>query len=139
MPAFQTTRRVEFRDTDMAGIAHFSVFFQWMEEAEHELLRHVGLSVFAHDSQGTITWPRVSARCDYRTSIRFEETATIDLRIARLGSKSVTYACELTGPRGPLATGEMVAVCCRVLADGTLRSLAIPDEFRARLAPYAEA
>ena len=42
---FKTRRRVEFRDTDMAGIVHFSVFFAYMEQAEHELLRSLGLGV----------------------------------------------------------------------------------------------
>ena len=43
---FRTRRFVEFSDTDMAGIAHFSSFFRYMESAEHELVRSVGLSVF---------------------------------------------------------------------------------------------
>ena len=42
---FKTERRVEFRDTDAAGIVHFSVFFAYMEQAEHEFLRSLGLSV----------------------------------------------------------------------------------------------
>ena len=45
MQPFRTTRRVEFCDTDMAGIAHFSNFFRWMESAEVEFLRQRGLSV----------------------------------------------------------------------------------------------
>jgi 4-hydroxybenzoyl-CoA thioesterase/acyl-CoA thioester hydrolase len=133
---FQTTRRAEFRDTDAAGIVHFSVYFQWMEQAEHEFLRHVGLSVFHHDEQGTITWPRVAARCDYQQSIRFEETAQIEVRVIRLGGKSVTYDFHFRGPHGPLAVGEITAVCCRVLADGSLQSLPIPDWISAKLRPY---
>ena len=43
--AFKTRRRVEFRDTDAAGIVHFSAFFFWMESAEHELLRAAGVDV----------------------------------------------------------------------------------------------
>ena len=39
MPTFRTTRRVEFRDTDAAGIVHFSAFFFYMESVEHEFLR----------------------------------------------------------------------------------------------------
>jgi len=31
---WRTSRRVEFGDTDMAGIVHFSRFFLWMEAAE---------------------------------------------------------------------------------------------------------
>ena len=50
--AYTTSRRIEFRDTDAAGIAHFSVFFTMMEEAEHEFLRHLGLSVLMRDEKG---------------------------------------------------------------------------------------
>ncbi|MEL7264077.1 MAG: hypothetical protein AAFP69_04590, partial [Planctomycetota bacterium] len=43
---FSIQRRVEFRDTDAAGIVHFSAFFPFMETAEHAFLRSLGLSVF---------------------------------------------------------------------------------------------
>ena len=33
------TRRVEFGDTDLAGIMHFSNFFRFMEAAETDFLR----------------------------------------------------------------------------------------------------
>ena len=36
---FRTTRRVEFGDTDMAGMVHFANFFRFMEAAEVEFLR----------------------------------------------------------------------------------------------------
>ena len=42
---FQLSRRVEFSDTDMAGIMHFSNFFRFMEAAETAFLRSLGLSV----------------------------------------------------------------------------------------------
>jgi len=42
---FQTSRLVEFHDTDMAGIMHFASFFIYMESAEHELYRSLGLSI----------------------------------------------------------------------------------------------
>ena len=45
--AFVTRRRVEFMDTDMAGIVHFATFFRYMETAEHELLRKLGIPVVA--------------------------------------------------------------------------------------------
>ena len=43
--SFRTRRIVEFRDTDAAGIVHFSAFFPWMESAEHEMLRSVGIKI----------------------------------------------------------------------------------------------
>ena len=38
-------RRVEFSETDMAGIVHYSNFFRYMEAAEHEFFRALGFSV----------------------------------------------------------------------------------------------
>ncbi|HEX4146183.1 MAG TPA: thioesterase family protein [Pirellulales bacterium] len=138
MPApFQTSRLVEFRDTDAAGIVHFSVFFTWMEAAEHELLRSLGLSVVLKDATGTTTWPRVAARCDYQGPLRFEETVDIEVQLARVGSKSVTYGFQFSGPRGIAATGEMTMVCCRIEPDGTFRSIAIPAPIREVLARFA--
>ncbi len=90
-PAFKTSRRVEFRDTDAARMAHFSVFFVWMEQTEHELLRHLGLSVMLTDEEGEISFPRVGARCDYQRSVKFEDVLDIEAVVVRLGEKSVTY------------------------------------------------
>jgi acyl-CoA thioesterase FadM len=45
-PIFTWNRRVEFAETDAAGIVHFSSFFLYMEQAEHALFRSLGLSIF---------------------------------------------------------------------------------------------
>src|SRR5438876_10650892 len=90
--AFLTSRRVEFSDTDAAGIMHFAAFFRMMEQAEHDLLRSVGLSVVEHDLEGTLSWPRVSTKCDFSAAARFEDVLEIEVRVARLGERSVTYA-----------------------------------------------
>ena len=70
---FKVVRRVEFADTDMAGIVHYSNFFRYMEMAEHGFFRALGHSVvmdhfappaqrgcIAH-AQNAIRWPRRSA------------------------------------------------------------------------------
>ncbi len=63
---FRTTRRVEFADTDMAGIVHFANFFRFMEAAEHEFLRSRGLSV-AMDWEGErIGFPASRRRATFR-------------------------------------------------------------------------
>ena len=73
MPAYRTQRLVEFRDTDAAGIMHFSSFFLVMEQAEHQMLRDLGMSVVYPYEGGILSWPRVSATCDYQVPLRFEE------------------------------------------------------------------
>jgi acyl-CoA thioester hydrolase len=136
--AFVTTRRVEFSDTDAAGIAHFAAFFRMMEQAEHELLRSVGLSVVMHDSAGTISWPRVSAKCDFLAAARFEDLLEIEVRIARLGKRSITYAHRFLLDRKELATGEITAVCCRIKDGKPPKSIDIPAAMAKKLKSFVQ-
>ena len=55
--AFLWERRVEFHETDAAGIAHFSSLLIFMEQAEHALLRSLGLSVASHATTHTKVEP----------------------------------------------------------------------------------
>src|SRR5262249_51869228 len=118
MSSFTATRRVEFRDTDAAGIMHFASFFPLMESVEHEFLRHLGLSVLAKDEAGPFSWPRVNALCEFQSAVHFEDVLTIALSISRLGTKSVTYKFEVHKDERPVASGSMTAVCCRLPAQG---------------------
>ena len=124
---YTTRRRVEFRDTDAARMAHFSMFFVYMEQAEHELWRHVGLSIMLTDHEGAILFPRVEARCDYQRAVKFEDVLDIEATIVRLGEKSITYEFHFSHDGRPVATGQTTTVCCRFDDDGTPRSIAIPE------------
>ena len=70
---FRTQRLVEFSDTDQAGIAHFSRFYVFMENAEHEFLRSIGSSVHLERDGRVLGWPRLEARCRFFRPVRFEE------------------------------------------------------------------
>ena len=135
--AFQVTRSVEFRDTDAAGIVHFSVFFTYMEEAEHQLWRHLGLSVKQSVGDDVISWPRVSARCDYKSPARFEDEITIAVRVDRIGKRSVTFGFEMTIGDQSIATGALTAACCRIPKVGSPEAIEIPASFRAKLESLA--
>ncbi len=132
---YQTQRRVEFRDTDAAGIVHFSVFFAYMDEAEHAFLRERGLSVVMQDAEGTLSWPRVSAHCDFISPVKFEDVMDIAVEIARLGTKSVTWKFTFSAGGRPVANGLVTSVCCRFNSDGTVRSVPIPAWIAERLTP----
>ena len=63
---FKAVRRVEFSETDMAGIVHYSNFFRYMETAEHGFFRSLGHSVVMDKFEPPLGWPRVRAECEYR-------------------------------------------------------------------------
>lgn len=136
---FSVTRHVEFHDTDMAGIAHFTSYFRFMEEAEHEFLRHLGLSVFDQSSAPHISWPRVSVGCDFRAPARFEDEVRIAVLVKELGEKSVTYQFDMYCGDRLLAEGYMTSVCCEFTGKERPRSTIIPDWLRAKLEPFRNA
>jgi YbgC/YbaW family acyl-CoA thioester hydrolase len=110
---FTVTRRVEFADTDMAGIMHFANFFRFMEAAEHAFFRSIGASIHAEIDGQTIGWPRVHASCDYKRPLRFEDEVEIHLRVREKREKSLTYdfVFRKPGETEEVARGSITAVC----------------------------
>ena len=155
---FRTRRLVEFRDTDAAGIVHFSAFFPWMEAAEHAMLRSLDIPVLPQNhgvgadrdaaeggssgSKEPVTWPRVSASCDYASAARFEDELDIEVTVAKIGRASICYAIAFSrqnvdGSAVPIAKGTTVAVCCKLLPGGGLEKVPVPDAIREKLKPFA--
>lgn len=135
---FVYTRRVEFADTDVAGIMHFSNFFRFMEVAEHAFYRSLGFSVhdFRTEPDGPrIGWPRVHASADFKAPLKFEEEVQIEILIERIGNKSITYFFRVVKPGDVLAaTGRFVVACVQLDAPGGMRGIVIPDSLREKLA-----
>lgn len=131
----QFSRRVEFGDTDMAGIMHFSNFFRFMEAAETDFLRARGLSVSWRRDGVKWGFPRVSAACDYKTPVRFEDVLTIAVAVEKVGSKSVSFRYDFSNQHGaPIAVGRITAVFCRSDGPDHIESVEIPADIRAKLA-----
>jgi YbgC/YbaW family acyl-CoA thioester hydrolase len=128
MPSeFHTHRRIEFADTDMAGIVHFARFFVFMETAEHEFLRSLGTSVAAKLDNLQLGWPRLAASCEYLSPAKFEEVLDLRVSVARKGNKSMTYQFEFRRGEILIARGQMTSACCVVGAEGKLKAIPIPD------------
>jgi YbgC/YbaW family acyl-CoA thioester hydrolase len=127
---FHYSRRVQFSETDLAGIAHFSAYFRFMEEAEHALWRAAGLSIGAAEKTGG--WPRVSAAFDYKSPLRFEDEFDVVVRIAEITRRSIRYGFTITRGDTLVGTGTMTAVCTRK-EDGQLRAVDLPADVVARL------
>ena len=126
MHDFQTRRRIEFSDTDMAGICHFARFFIFMETAEHEFLAALGTSVSTEEDGQKIGWPRVAASCDYLAPVRFGDVLDLHVTVVRKGRTSLTYAHEISCDGVPVARGRITAVCCRFPPHGAAEPIPIP-------------
>ncbi len=132
---FRYKRRVQFAETDLAGIVHFANMFRYVEEAEHALWREAGISIVQRGSD--IGWPRLNAALEFRNPLRFEEEFEVWVRIAELKTRTIEYEFTLVRGKGVIAVGTMTSICVRRQADGTMRAAEIPAEVADKLEPYA--
>jgi YbgC/YbaW family acyl-CoA thioester hydrolase len=134
---FKATRRVEFSDTDMAGLMHFSNFFRFMETAEHGFYRSLGFSVATPETDPRLGWPRVHAECDYRKPLRFDDTVEIHLLVKEKRTKAINLLFKFRKvneePAVEVARGLLTIVCVAHYRDGTMKSVAIPPEIGDRI------
>ena len=135
---FHTTRRVEFSDTDMAGIVHFSRFFVFMEAVEHAFLRSLGTSVSTEWDGNKIGWPRLEATCTYLSPAVFEDVLDIHLKVIRKGTKSLTYRFDFFRGETAIASGKLSTVCCICNPGEKIRSIPIPDFIADQIADDAD-
>jgi len=124
-------RRVEFSETDMAGIVHFSNFFRYMESAEHAFFRSFGHSVTLNEMNEMMGLPRVQASCDYRHPLRFEDEMEIQLSILELKNRSIRYGFRFLKLLPDetfveVATGAMTVVCVQKSEKGVMKAVSLP-------------
>lgn len=129
--AFTTSRRVEFADTDMAGLIHFSCFYRYMEEVEHAFLRSLGRRVIETQDDGTtVSWPRVSAECTFHAPAHFEDELEVRLSVTRIGKSSLTLGYDFWKQEIQVASGSIKTVCCRIDDSHELTAIEIPADLR---------
>lgn len=136
MPAaFCTRRRVEWADTDQAGIVHFARFFVFMEEAEHAFWRSLDLSVHSERDGDLISWPRLAAECEYFCPVAFEDVLDIELSLEKQSEKSLRFRFDFHGNGESIAQGRLTVVCCVCNPGERIRAIPIPDCIARKLTP----
>ena len=129
---YRLKRRVQFYETDAAGIVHFSWFFRYMEEAEHALWREAGLSIAPPGRRdrlaarrGIVRFPR--ARC------RFEQEFEVWIRIAAMTAEDDPLHMRAAPRRDEdRHRARMTVACVRTRPNEPMRSIDIPPEIAER-------
>lgn len=133
----RATRRVEFSDTDMAGIVHFSNFFRYMETVEHAFWRLAGTSVIMPQFAPPLGLPRVHASCDYRRPLRFEDVIEMHLLVTEKKPRTLSFLIRFRriepGPVEEVAVGRLTVVCVAKDSQGVLRAVPLPAEIADRI------
>lgn len=134
MPSATVHVRVAFVDVDSSMRIHFTAMFRYMEIAEHELMRSLGLPYST--SLVNHAFPRVHLECDFQGAIRYDDEIDVVARVERVGTSSwtVAFAAYAAGAAlsdaPPLATGRMTIVS---MNPTTERAAPLPEELRRAL------
>jgi len=119
-------RRIEWMDTDAAGIYHWTTVFRLAEAAEAEL--HTALGIVDLTFGAT---PRVAVEATFARPLRFNDPVEVELAVRAVGRTSVEYALTIAAEDGVAAEGSVKSV----LIDRTTRRAAPwPPHVRAQLA-----
>ncbi|GAA1973960.1 hypothetical protein GCM10009798_38990 [Nocardioides panacihumi] len=81
--------RVEWVDTDAAGIYHNTAVARYVEAAEAELMRRLGLPGYFPAA------PRVRYEVSFETPLRFGDELVATVRVTRIGRTSMTFDFEV--------------------------------------------
>lgn len=125
LPTIYERRRVEFAETDAAGLVHFSVFFRYMEEAEHAVRRAAGMRI--HQPESAISWPRISANFDFKSPLKFEDEFEVQTEIAEATRRTIQWAHVVMRGDVVVGTGTVTAVCVKKLPGGGIKAAEIPE------------
>jgi len=122
-------------------MAHFSAFFRWMEEAEHAVWRRAGLNIAQNHRpspagsgrDGSFSWPRISARFDFKAPLRFQDEFEVHTEIGAVTRSTIQWAHALMRGDVVIGNGTVTAVCVKTNPDDSKESAAIPGDVLARL------
>jgi YbgC/YbaW family acyl-CoA thioester hydrolase len=134
-----STRRVEFSETDMAGLVHFSNFFKYMETAERDFFEAAGVDLIHTKPGEMVGWPRARAECKFSAPLRFGDTIDIHLAVKAIKDRAIDYQFRIfrrnsDGSRTQAGKGHMTTILAQLTENGELQSVELPDDLRERFA-----
>ena len=133
MRELMARRKIEFSDTDMGGVVHFSRFFVFMETAEDQFLRALG-SAFSFQHEGSPGgWPKAAASCEYLAPLRYGDEVEVHLMVTKVTRSTITYEFAFIRGETRVARGRTTSVCCAIRDGGKLQPVPIPAALAKRI------
>jgi len=132
---FTSRRRVQFGETDAAGIVFYPNFFRWFDESTHDLLRDAGYSVAAMIDRGYAV-PIVECHARFLKPLTFEDELEVRSRVGEIRTRAFRVDHEIRRADEVVCEGYEVRMWVRFGARGAgVVAEPIPAELRHRLVP----
>jgi YbgC/YbaW family acyl-CoA thioester hydrolase len=127
--------RVEWGETDTAGIIFYPNYYRWFDRATHELFRAAGMPISELIKQG-YAHPILETGSRFLQPLFYDDAVTLETTIVELKTK--TFKLEHKVRRGDQLIAEGFEVRAWVKqpepgTDGKMSAVAIPEEYASRL------
>jgi 4-hydroxybenzoyl-CoA thioesterase len=133
---FSRERLIRFSHCDPAGIVYFVNFFDMVGGVVEDWFREaVGLPFQEMHLERRVGFPIVNTGCEFFRPAHLGDTLRLELAITRLGRSSIEFTV-----RGAVGAEEKFRARHKVamVSLESFRALPIPEEMRAKMAPYVE-
>jgi YbgC/YbaW family acyl-CoA thioester hydrolase len=120
---FRWRMRVRFSDTDASGRIHYLAMFRYMEAAEDEFLRSLGVAYAEIEAAQGVSFPRVHVEAQFVSALRYDEVLDIEVSVERVGETAFTLYFDASASGTAVARGRMTVVCISV---ATERPVSLP-------------
>ena len=97
------TKKVQYYETDMMGIAHHANYIRWMEEARIDFLDQMGFPYARMEAEGIVS-PVRAVSCQYKRPCTFGDTLEIRVAVEAFNGVVLTLRYDMT----KADTGETV-------------------------------
>jgi acyl-CoA thioester hydrolase len=125
--------RVGFSETDAQGVVYYGRYMPYFDLARTEYHRHLGRVTL-----GGVDFAMRATTVEYVAGAHFDDLLEIFVRVARIGTTSITYehAAYRIGDNGTdeLMVSSTATLVCIDLAER--RAVPVPGTFRERVAAF---
>jgi acyl-CoA thioester hydrolase len=87
--------RVNFGDTDAAGIVYYPNYFKWFDIAGHQFFRSIGLAPAKLIKEYSIILPLLDVRCTFEQPLYYDDIITIKTEVMEVNRKTIKLKHEV--------------------------------------------
>ncbi|ABO67248.1 acyl-CoA thioesterase [Geobacillus thermodenitrificans] len=121
--------RVNFGDTDAAGIVYYPNYFKWFDIAGHQFFRSIGLSPAKLMKEQNIILPLLDVGCTFERPLYYDDIITIKTTVEEVSRKTIKLRHEVF--REEVRTGHGFELRGWVKEEnGRMFAVPIPDDVR---------
>jgi len=127
---FKHTMRVRWKECDVQGIAYYGSYIDFMDVAQAEYFRDLGILTHQPDNREIFDLAAVKVTLEYKSPAKIDELIDVFFKVEKIGNSSLDKKSEIyrSGTDELLCIGQSISVNF----DSDLgKSRRVPDEIRA--------